>query len=277
MASVLIKAYVSQPLGSSGVYLFDFDPQQGGIEELKTQISSLVNELPVELAWLDEEGDPIRLATDGQLKFAVAHGVKDRILRVSVRVFWSGRTSAAEGRSRRTVPTVLPEPTIEEVVDEADTSRHVGAASNATVARHGASAVKGDGPVASAFARMDSGSSSRATEQEPEEHAEPVAVALPPAAHAERDAVQDRPLPPIPANAGNSQRRETQCFGYVQSVGPDGAGRRRELSEEEVAYLLSQSRMFGFGHWPSVFRGSPAFGRPMLDDYRSTHSPFQLL
>ena len=88
--SILVKAFIRQLFGSPDIQMLEFDTENSGIEDLRQEISSLVGGRGVTLSWLDGDGDHIRLSNDKQLKFAVTHGVKDNILRVSVRVDWMG-------------------------------------------------------------------------------------------------------------------------------------------------------------------------------------------
>ena len=88
MAPILVKAYIRQLFGSPEIHLFEFDSQSASIAELRELVSGFVDDRTVTLTWLDQDGDEIRLSTDEQLAFAVKHGLKDNVLRVSVRVDW---------------------------------------------------------------------------------------------------------------------------------------------------------------------------------------------
>ena len=94
--AVVVKAFIRQLFGSPDVHMLEIDSESaGGIEELRQEISNLVDGRDVTLTWIDQDGDHIRLSTDKQLAFALKHGVKDNVLRVSVVVDWLGLDAAA--------------------------------------------------------------------------------------------------------------------------------------------------------------------------------------
>lgn len=94
---ILVKAFIRQLFGSPDVHMFELSTDSS-FEELLQEVSTLVGGRSVTLTWVDADGDHIRLSTDKQLKFAVTHGVKDNVLRVSVRVDWLGPDASARER-----------------------------------------------------------------------------------------------------------------------------------------------------------------------------------
>ena len=249
MSGVLIKAYVRLPFGTHDVYMLQLDPESEGIEDLRQEISSLVGERPVELSWIDQDGDHIRLSTDKQLKFAVTYGLKENVLRISVRVSWSGQNPMAQSAHRQ---EVLEQPA-EDVVDMEESGDDA-----SDVEDDDEEDTAGDGPVARAFAKSEAPTKPRAKKA--------------------KKAVAKRESTCSSARCDNTG--STHCSGYVRTIGPDGITKERNLSPEEAAQVLSHSMgTLGIHRLPASLpfsMGSSLFGHPQLAHRQPTQSPFYL-
>lgn len=228
---IAVKAFIHQPLGSSDFHMFEFDAENGGIERLHQEISALVDGCDISLAWLDQDGDRIRLSTDKQLKFAITHGMKDNVLRLHVFVDWLGlrRTRCSLRRKRKHQAAQ----SLEDSESLADVGETPAVADKDHLTNDRADA-EGTDP--------EEGGEENQGEEKEDAQSEPVA-----------------------------KRKRTSCCpgntehsGYVRSVGPDGVTRQRDLSKEEVKHMLNHPSFLDFED-SHIFVKSAFFPLPRLE------------